>query len=46
MEARNLAEVREAISACVEQERSLTECLVLGLHRTLMKGVPEDPGNQ
>jgi len=45
IEIRNLAEVREEISAYVKQERSLTEGLVLGLHRLLMSGVPEVPGD-
>lgn len=45
IEIRNLAEVREAISRYAEQGRSLTEGLVRGLHRTLMKGVPEAPGD-
>ena len=45
IEIRNLAEVREAISVCVEHEHSLTEGLVRGLHRMLMKDVPEVPGD-
>ncbi len=45
VEIRNLAEVREEISVCAEQERPLTEGLVRRLHRTLMKGVPEVPGD-
>ena len=45
IEIRNLAEVREAISLCVEQERSLTEGLVLELHRVLLKDVPVVPGD-
>ncbi len=40
-----MAEVEEAISHCVEQERFLGESLILGLHHTLMKDVPEEPGH-
>jgi fido (protein-threonine AMPylation protein) len=40
VEIRNLVEVREVISLCVGQERSLTEGLVLELHRMLLKDVP------
>lgn len=44
IEIRNLAEVRRAISRYAEQGRSLTEGLVRELHQTLIKGVPEAPG--
>jgi Fic family protein len=44
IELRNLTRVRKAISAYAKQERPLTEDLVLGLHRMLMKDVPEVPG--
>ncbi len=45
VEIRNLAQVREEIFVCAKQGRTLVEKLVLGLHRTLMKGVPEVPGD-
>jgi Fic family protein len=42
-EIANLAEVRLAISSCVERNRTLGESLVLGFHQMMMQGVPEEP---
>lgn len=45
IEIANLAEVEKAISSCVEQKRSLGLSLVLGLHKQLLQGIPEEPGH-
>jgi Fic family protein len=45
VEIRTLVVVREAISVCAQQERALTESLVLELHRMLLKDVPYVPGD-
>jgi Fic family protein len=45
IEIANLAEVRLAISSCIERNRALGESLVLGFHQMMMQGVPEEPNH-
>jgi Fic family protein len=45
VESANLAEVEEALSVCLRQERRLTLGLLFQLHKILMDGVPEEPGH-